>query len=42
LPVNPDPARIKAGQTLFEDEKKFVDHKQSPNFLTREYVFISR
>ncbi|MDP2919254.1 MAG: EthD domain-containing protein [Dehalococcoidia bacterium] len=42
LPVNPDPERIKAGQVLFEDEKKFVDHAQSPNFLTREWVFIDR
>jgi hypothetical protein len=41
-PANPGQARIRAGQALFEDEKKFVDHSQSPNFLTKEWVFISR
>jgi uncharacterized protein (TIGR02118 family) len=41
-PLNPDPERAKAGQALFEDEKKFVDHSQSPNFLTREWVFVDR
>jgi uncharacterized protein (TIGR02118 family) len=42
VPVAPDPERVKAGQLLFEDEKKFVDHANSPNFLTREWVFVDR
>jgi len=42
VPANPEPERVKAGQILFEDEKKFVDHPNSPNFLTREWVFVDR
>jgi len=41
-PSNPDPKRVQAAHQLFEDEKKFVDHGQSPVFLTKEYVFINR
>jgi len=42
LPATVAPERQPASQALFEDEKKFVDHSQSPVFLTREYVFVSR
>jgi len=36
------PERLQANTLLFEDEKRFIDHSQSPVFLTREWVFISR
>jgi hypothetical protein len=36
------PERMQANATLFEDEKKFIEHSQSPVFLTKEWVFVSR
>ena len=36
----PDPERQKAGATLLEDEKKFIDLSRSPVWLSEEQVFV--
>jgi uncharacterized protein (TIGR02118 family) len=41
-PENPESAHAKANRILREDEMKFIDHSQSPMFLTKEYVFVNR
>ncbi len=38
--TSPTPERQQAAQTLFEDEKNFVDFSRSPLWLAREIVFI--
>lgn len=39
-PATPDPERQKAGATLLEDEKKFIDLARSPVWLAEEHVFV--
>ena len=39
-PENPSPERQQANAEHFEDEKKFIDHSQSPVWLAEEHVFI--
>lgn len=42
VPESPDSPHAQANRALFEDELKFIDHSQSPMFLTKEYVFVNR
>jgi uncharacterized protein (TIGR02118 family) len=41
VPESADSEHAKANRILREDEMKFIDHSQSPMFLTKEYVFVN-
>jgi uncharacterized protein (TIGR02118 family) len=42
IPENSESDHAVANRMLHEDEMKFIDHSQSPMFLTKEWVFVNR